>query len=87
MVQDSPNRAYRGNMMVIEFGYSSNVIMPIEEGQALLSLMANAESYKKDYGKDPEISPLDMELRVTFLARTTYERCKLGFLEIPHGID
>lgn len=81
------NKHYRGNMMVIEFGYSNSVILPIEEGQPLLALLANAESYTKDYGKDPVIKPMDMDIKISFIARTTYERCKLGFLEIPNGID
>ena len=81
------NKHYRGNMMVIKFSYDSSIILPIEDGQALLSLLSNAESYKRDYDKDPIITSMDMDFEISFIARTTYERCKLGFLEIPNGTD
>ena len=81
------NKHYRGNMMVIEFSYSNSIILPIEDGQPLLALLANAESYTKDYGKDPVIKPMDMDIKISFIARTAYERYKLGFLEIPHGTN
>lgn len=87
MAQESPNRTYRGNMMVIQFGYDNAIVLPMEDGQALLTLMANAESYRKDYGKDPVIEPMSKDLTITFIARTIYERCKLGFLEITNGTD
>ncbi|AIX12399.1 hypothetical protein CPT_Pollock40 [Escherichia phage Pollock] len=79
-MSDSSNNTYRGNMMCIKFSYDFKIILPIEDGKALLELLSKAELFKEEYQKEPHIEPMDKDIDIRFLARTTYERLKLNFL-------
>lgn len=87
MSQESPNSTYRGNMICIKFSYDFQIILPIEDGKALLELLSKAEIFKEEYKKEPSIEPMDKSIDVKFLARTTYERLKLSFLRIDDESD
>ncbi|AGF88357.1 hypothetical protein SP076_00130 [Salmonella phage FSL SP-076] len=86
-MSESPNATYRGNMMCIKFSYDFQIVLPIEDGKALLELLSKAEIFRDEYKKDPYIEPMDKSIDVRFLARTKYEFLKLAFLRTENESD
>lgn len=76
-------REYRGNMMVIKFSYDFEVIVPIDIGGQIISLLSNAEMFSSRYKEEEMVKPMDKELAIRLLAATEYEKLKLSF--ILHG--
>ncbi len=74
------NGTYRGNMVCIKFSYDFEIILPLEDANALLQILGKAEIFKSNYPNDPYVEPMNKEISVRFLARTVYERLKLNFL-------
>ena len=86
-MSESPNATYRGNMMCINFSYDFKIVLPIEDGKALLELLSKAEIYREEYSKDPFIEPMDKSLDIKFIARSKYELLKLAFLRTENESD
>ena len=86
-MSESPNATYRGNMMCIKFSYDFQIVLPIEDGKALLELLSKAEIYREEYNKDPFIEPMDKSLDIKFIARSKYELLKLAFLRTENESD
>lgn len=80
MSEESPNKSYRGNMMCVQFSYDFKIILPIEDGKALLELLSRAELYVSEYRGPERIEPMDKDIQVKFIARTKYELLKLAFM-------
>jgi hypothetical protein len=87
MAEQSPNSSYRGNMMCIQLSYDFQIILPIEDGKALLDLLSKAEVFKEEYKKEPSIEQMDKTIPIRFIARTIYERLKLSFMRTDDESD
>ena len=79
-MSESQNSVYRGNMMCIRFNYDFQIVLPVEDGKALLELLSKAEIFREEYNKEPFIEPMDKSIDVRFIARSKYELLKLAFL-------
>lgn len=85
MSEESPNKSYRGNMMCIQFSYDFQIILPIEDGKALLELLSKAELFISKYQESDRVEPMDKDLHIRFVARTKYELLKLAFMRQEDG--
>jgi len=79
-MSESINNTYRGNMMCIQFSYDFKIVLPVEDGKALLELLSKAEIFREEYNKEPLIEPMDKSIDIRFIARSKYELLKLAFL-------
>lgn len=61
--------------MVIEFAYSTSVVVPADVGAKIMDLLSEAEEYKKDYDKAGVIHPImDRTVNAKYISHATY--CK-----------
>lgn len=69
------------NYMIIKISWNSQLVVPYEDGLAVMAALKNAEVYNDDYGKDPMITPMPHEsFRSSILAPEFYEDIKVAQL-------
>lgn len=66
--------------VVVRLSYSLSIILPVDEAKQLLGLLAQSESYQKDYDKEPIIKPFQEDVNITYIPEVEYQRLRLAFL-------
>lgn len=69
------------NLMVIRLNYDTNLLVPHNQGVALLSALENAELLHESYGRNKEIKYIERDnIQCSLMSRTEYEQIKISML-------
>lgn len=75
------NTKPKDNKLLIELAWNKKLVLPYEDGLAILKALKNAELMIDEYGKDPMVVPIAKEdFRSTTMAHQSYEDIKVAAL-------
>lgn len=79
------NKEQRCNYLQITFSYGNSVLLPHDQGVALLECMNHAEQFKSPYNENPTIVPMERDyLEVRQMSQLEYEQIKIAaLLQLP----
>lgn len=76
------------NFMQIRFGYSATYIFPHADGMKIMEAMKNAELLDENDYKNPKITPIQDDPKVSFISQANYIKYKMHHLiGVPVDLD
>lgn len=71
----------RGVYMIIQLDWNKKLVLPHQDGIALLTALANAEQLVSKHGEKPRIAGIEQDaFNTTLMSREDYERYKIAAL-------
>ena len=75
------NTKPKDNKLLIELAWNKKLVLPYDDGMAIMKALKNAELMMDEYGKDPQIVPVAKDdFRTSTLAHDYYEDIKVARL-------
>lgn len=79
--QVTTKRDARNNFLTVNFGYHLKLVLPFNDGMALIKALENAEQLKDPYASVPQMDPLDKSsVEFGYMAQEDYRRYKIANL-------